>query len=139
MFQHYFAKVNAPRHGGAIPRVEPIAEFINKVICGDCTKVMPRMPSASVDLVVTDPQYLVHYMSRDGRSYENDDPNDAWWVQPAFREVYRVLKPGSLCLSFYGFFQAEKFLTAWKSVGFRPVGHLVFIKEYSTTEYFTKF
>jgi DNA modification methylase len=138
MFQHYFKKIHAPEQGGTTPRVEPIEEFINKVIHGDCTKVMQQMPSGSVDLVVTDPPYLVNYTSRDGRNYENDDPNNAWWVKPAFREIYRILKPGSFCLSFYGFTQVEKFMLAWKSAGFRPVGHFVFIKNYASSEHFTK-
>ena len=34
-----------------------IEDFINKVICGDCLKVMEDMSDNSVDLVLTDPPY----------------------------------------------------------------------------------
>jgi len=50
-----------------------ITTFINRIICGDCTEVMRTMPSASVDLVVTNPPYLVNYRARDGRACPNDD------------------------------------------------------------------
>lgn len=35
--------------------------FINRVIHGDCIAVMNTMPAESVDLVLTDPPYLVNY------------------------------------------------------------------------------
>ena len=39
--------------------------FVNRIICGDCIPVMKQMPSNSVDLVVTDPPYLVNYKPRE--------------------------------------------------------------------------
>lgn len=32
-------------------------DFINKIICGDCLKVMKHIPDGAVDLVLTDPPY----------------------------------------------------------------------------------
>jgi len=146
MFQHAFKKVHArdrERDTDApsisIPSpVQPIEEFVNNIIHGDCTKVMKAMPPESIDLIVTDPPYLVSYTSRDGKSFLNDDPRDSWWVKPASAEMYRLLKPGGFLISFYGVFQVEKFMTAWKAAGFRPVGHFVFVKKYASSEYFTK-
>ncbi len=43
-----------------------------------------------------------------------------------------MLKDDRLCVSFYGWNQAEKFLLAWKQVGFAPVGHLVWAKDYAS-------
>ena len=71
---------------------------------------------------------------RDGRSYANDNPNNAAWLKPASAEMYRVLKPDRFCISFYGFTQAEKFLIAWKSAGFRVLEHIVFQKRYYSSE-----
>ena len=34
-------------------------DMINKVICGDCLKVMKDIPDNSIDLVVTDPPYNI--------------------------------------------------------------------------------
>ena len=47
--------------------MHPITGYINRVIHGDCIDVMRTMPAASVDLILTDPPYIVRYVSRDGR------------------------------------------------------------------------
>jgi len=107
----------------------------NRVLHGDCVRVMRDMPSASVDFILTDPPYLVRYRSRTGQTIANDDRDG--WLEPAFAEMYRVLKPGSFCVSFYGWNAADKFIGAWRKAGFRIVGHLVFTKRYaSSVRYF---
>jgi site-specific DNA-methyltransferase (adenine-specific) len=115
----------------------PLFEPRNTVIHGDCVQVMQRMESASVDFILTDPPYLVRYRSRDGQTIRNDD-NDAW-LNPAFAEMYRVLKPGSFCLSFYGWNVADKFIAAWRAAGFRIVGHVVFRKRYASSVKFLRY
>ncbi|MBW4636217.1 MAG: DNA methylase [Iphinoe sp. HA4291-MV1] len=109
----------------------------NRLVHGDCIPVMQSLPSASMDLIVTDPPYLVNYTSRDGRSIQNDD-NDAWLL-PAFQEMYRMLKDNSFCISFYGWHKIDRFMQTWKRVGFRPVGHFTFVKNYASGESFTQF
>jgi len=110
-------------------------ELLNRILQGDCTKVLGDLPNASVDLVVTDPPYLVGYKDRTGRTIRND--RDPAWVLPAFAEIARVMKPGSLMLSFYGWQSVDLFMTAWRTAGLRPVGHLVARKPYaSSTRYF---
>lgn len=110
-----------------------INHFINRIICGDCIQVMQDIPSQSVDLVVTDPPYLVNYRSRDGRSIFKDNPYESAWLKPAFREIYRALKDNSFCVSFLGFTQSEKFIIAWRSAGFRILEHLVWTKHYPSS------
>jgi site-specific DNA-methyltransferase (adenine-specific) len=107
---------------------------LNTVVHGDCVQVMRGMPSASVDLVLTDPPYLVRYRSRSGQTIINDDCDD--WLEPAFAEMYRLMKPGSFCLSFYGWNAADKFIFAWRKAGFRIVGHVVFQKNYASSKRF---
>ncbi len=102
----------------------------NSIIQGDCIQVMAGLAASSVDFILTDPPYLVNYVSRDGRGVPNDD-NDRW-LRPAFREMYRVLKSDSFCVSFYGWNRADRFIAAWRAAGFRLVGHLVFIKQYAS-------
>jgi adenine-specific DNA-methyltransferase len=92
---------------------------------------MSRLPAGSVDFVLTDPPYLVHYRSRDGRHVPNDD-NDPW-LKPAFAEMYRVLARDSFAVSFYGWSHTDKFVEAWRAAGFRIVGHFVFPKRYTST------
>jgi site-specific DNA-methyltransferase (adenine-specific) len=110
---------------------------LNSVIHGDCVEVMRRMPAASVDFILTDPPYLVRYKSRSGQTVCNDD--NAAWLEPAFAEMYRVLKPDSLCLSFYGWNKADLFIAAWRKAGFRVVGHIVFRKPYASSASFLSY
>lgn len=107
---------------------------LNTVVHGDCVQVMRGMPSASVDFVLTDPPYLVRYRSRDGQTIANDNRDE--WLEPAFAEMFRLLKPGSFCLSFYGWNAADKFILAWRKAGFRIVGHVVFQKNYASSKRF---
>lgn len=109
----------------------------NTVLQGDCVATMQRMARASVDFILTDPPYITNYHGRDGRTVANDD--NARWLQPAFREMYRVLKPASFCVSFYGWNRADLFIAAWRSAGFRIVGHIIFRKQYSSSSRFLRY
>jgi len=104
---------------------------INRIIHGDCVGVMRKLPEESVDFVLTDPPYGVRYKDRSGRTIPNDDRLD--WLTPAFAEMYRLLKPGSLALSFYGWNRVDHFFDSWKAAGFTVVGHLVFRKRYASS------
>jgi site-specific DNA-methyltransferase (adenine-specific) len=82
-----------------------------------------------VDLVITDPPYLVNYQGRwDGRRRVIVGDDDPHWLAPAYRELWRVLKPDSFAVSFYGWPHADLFVGVFKEVGFRLVSHLVFVK-----------
>ncbi len=102
----------------------------NAVIHGDCVQVMAGMPAESVDFVLTDPPYICGYRDRQGRTIANDSSSE--WLEPAFREIYRLMKPDTLCISFYGWTATEAFLAAWQAAGFRRVGHIVFCKRYAS-------
>ena len=86
---------------------------INSVMHGDCVALMRRMESESIDFILTDPPYITHYRSRDGRCVTNDD--NARWLRPAFTQMYRLLKSGSFCVSFYGWNKADLFISAWRA------------------------
>jgi len=103
----------------------------NAVLHGDCIDILRSFTPASVDFVLTDPPYLVRYQSRDRKRVHNDD-NSAW-LEPAFTQIYRVMKFGSYCISFYGWNRVDRFVAAWNAPGFRIVGHLVFRKQYASS------
>lgn len=96
---------------------------------GDCLDVLPGMPSESVDFVLTDPPYLVRYKGRWELGQEHivgdDDPS---WLMPSFAEIWRVLKPDTFCVSFYGWPHSDLFVGVWKAIGFRLVSHFAFVK-----------
>jgi site-specific DNA-methyltransferase (adenine-specific) len=109
----------------------------NLVLHGDCIELMRSLPENSVDFILTDPPYLVNYKDREGRSILNDSQTD--WLRPAFAESYRVLKQDSFMIAFYGWTQVDRFFDAWRSAGFRVVGHLVFRKQYTSKARFLKY
>jgi adenine-specific DNA-methyltransferase len=95
----------------------------------DCLRVLPDMPAESVDFVLTDPPYLVGYRGRwdgDRRVIVGDD--DPAWLAPAFREIFRIMRKDTFCVSFYGWPHADVFVGLWKKIGFRLVSHLAFVK-----------
>ncbi|MBB2905283.1 site-specific DNA-methyltransferase (adenine-specific) [Rhizobium sp. RAS22] len=102
----------------------------NSVIRGDCITVMTGLSAETVDFVQTDPPYICNYRDRQGLTIANDTNGD--WPEPAFREIYRLMKPDTLCISFYGWTATEAFLAAWVAAGFRRVGHTVFCKDYAS-------
>jgi site-specific DNA-methyltransferase (adenine-specific) len=110
----------------------------DSIVNGDCIEVMRSLPWASVDFILTDPPYLVNYRDRSGRSVANDG-NDGAWLKPAFRQMHRVLRPDSLCVSFYGWNKVDLFMDAWKSAGFSIVGHIVFHKRYGSNARFLSY
>ncbi len=107
-----------------------------RVIRDDCLAALPQLAPASVDFILTDPPYLVKYRDRKGRTVANDDNHN--WLEPSARELYRVLADNAFMVSFYGAYNAEKFLTAWKAAGFRPVGHFVAVKDYASGNGYTE-
>jgi site-specific DNA-methyltransferase (adenine-specific) len=105
--------------------------MVNGVTRGDYVQVMTAMPPSCIDFILTDPPYIARYRDRSGRSLANDDNGS--WLEPAFAEMYRLLKTDGFCLSFYGWPKAERFLAAWRQAGFRIAGHLVFRKGYASS------
>jgi site-specific DNA-methyltransferase (adenine-specific) len=97
---------------------------------GDCLDVLPRLPAANVDLVVTDPPYVMKYRgrwdSKTSQIIEGDD--DPGWIRPVYTELYRVLKPNTFAVSFYAWPHADLFVGTFKALGFRTVSHRAFVK-----------
>ena len=109
----------------------------NTLTHGDCLNVLPKIPSGSVNFILTDPPYMTRYQSRDGRTVPNDD-NGAW-LKPAFAAMFRVLAPDSFGVGFYGWPKADLFMQAYRAAGFRVVGHLMFPKRYASSARFLRY
>jgi site-specific DNA-methyltransferase (adenine-specific) len=76
------------------------------------------------------------YASRAGRAIQSD--NFAW-VEPAFCQMHRVLKPDAFCVCFDGWAHIAKLATAFRDAGFRPVGHFVFPKRWTSGTRFVRY
>ena len=73
---------------------------LGRAYCADSLKLLPKLPDASVDLVVTSPPYALHFK----KEYGNADQREyVEWFLPFGREILRLLKPdGSLVLNIGG-------------------------------------
>lgn len=113
---------------------------INSILLGDSIEVLKTLPDNSIDFVATDPPYLVEWQSnRRKEKYDvivNDKNDD--WLLPVFTEIYRVMKPDSLCLTFYGWPEADKFVGVFKEVGFNLKSHIVWVKNSIGLGWFTR-
>jgi modification methylase len=90
-----------------------ITPYLNKIICGDSLEVMRKMPSESVDLMVTSPPYNLKNSTgngmkagtktgrwannplQNGYAHHNDEmPHDKYveWQRACLTEVMRLLK-----------------------------------------------
>jgi adenine-specific DNA-methyltransferase len=114
-----------------------MSQMLGHVTQGPCEAVMNGLPTGSVDFILTDPPYLVRCKDRSGRTVQNDD--NASWLEPAFHEMHRVLKPGKFAVSFYAWNKVDRFMDAWRKAGFHIAGHIVFPKRYASGSHFTKY
>ena len=91
--------------------VDPLAPFLNRVICGNAIDIMRQMPSRSIDLIVTSPPYNLKNSTgngmKDGRggkwanaalqkgySHHNDNmPHDDYvaWQRACLAEMFRLI------------------------------------------------
>jgi site-specific DNA-methyltransferase (adenine-specific) len=120
-----------------IPNSASNTALRNTLYNADCIDVMRELDTGTVDLILTDPPYLVAFRDRQGRTVANDD--NGLWLHPAFREMHRVLKNGGYCISFYAWNRIQFFMHAWRWAGFRVVGHLVFRKRYASSARFLRY
>jgi len=80
----------------------------NQIYCGDCLEVMKDIRDESIDLIVTDPPYLINYRTnrRQDKDHEfctviqNDDNPEV--VAESIYQCFRVLKPDTACYMFCG-------------------------------------
>jgi len=64
-----------------------VADFVNKILLGNCLDVMKEMPSDCIDSMVTDPPYGYNFMNN---AWDIDVPSVAIW-----QEALRIMKPGA--------------------------------------------
>lgn len=106
------------------------APAAGQIVHGPALEALQSVDSESLDTVITDPPYGVCYRDRQGRTITNDDSLEN--VLPVFGELYRAMKLDTVCISFYGWNRVDQFMAAWRDAGFRPIGHIVWKKNYSS-------
>lgn len=73
-------------------KIENIDIIKNKTIIGDSFKVLKRIPSSSVDLIVTDPPYNIEKKFNQESFKKMDDSKYCEWLNDWVCELKRILK-----------------------------------------------
>ncbi len=110
-----------------------------KLILGDALEELKKIPSESIDLVLTDPPYGINFVPmRDNakskfgsEAIKNDElKGDDWvlWFKPIAKELYRVLKNNSVAYFFSGF-NPYYYYKVFIELGFEIKASIVWVKD----------
>src|SRR3972149_6200355 len=69
-------------------------QYVNQVIHGDCIEKMDAIPSKTVDLIVTDPPYLINYKT----NHRQDKKHDFFTPIVGNTQVHQNQKPVDLLM-----------------------------------------
>lgn len=117
------------RAGHSPPRIEQDTVYLS-----DCIDGMRLMPDESVDLIVSDPPYLINYATGHRKNKEHDFctpiQNDAnpELISRYFKECYRVLKQNHAFYAFCSAKTADFFKTAALDAHFAVKNSIVWVK-----------
>lgn len=113
-----------------------LTEIESSLWLGDCINEMSKIPTGSVDLIVTDPPYGIGYDSIGGSGYRtevtfDDSPESILsLLRSAAREMSRVLSPHGHLYSFFGIQLWSETIAIYKAAGFDvDVLPLVWVKQ----------
>jgi len=101
-------------------------------MCGDCLEIMPELPLCSVDLILTDPPYAIHYRSNRRvvkpkfDHLDGDHPGD--WIELFAAEAYRLLRNDRHLYCFCRHDTYPRFYNAFENAGFKMKRTLIWVK-----------
>lgn len=96
-------------------------KYLNKIICADALKLLPKIESNSIDIVLTDPPYFLDKLDNEWDHAKVSNKRNQYtikslpagmkfdrgqgvrfykWYFDIAKEIYRVLKPGGFFFSF---------------------------------------
>ena len=99
-----------------------------KLIHGDCLEVMKNIPDNSIDLIVTDPPYLINYKSNWCMSKQILGDSEYDLIKNSIKEMYRVLKNNSAAYIFCSPKKVDYFIRYCQSAGFVIKNSIVWVK-----------
>ena len=75
---------------------QPQGDFINRIYCMDCLRLMEQVPDEAVSLILTDPPYGIHYQNQFAHTPHAVLAGDEGIDYERFaRESYRILRMDS--------------------------------------------
>ena len=105
---------------------------LNRIYNGDCLVGMKRIPDESVDLIVTDPPYLINYSRHvKGHRFENKilNDNNPELISKYIKECYRILKNNSAMYMFTSHKTVDFFKQELEDTGFNVKNMIIWDKQ----------
>lgn len=99
-----------------------------RLIYDDCLEVMKSIPNESIDLIVTDPPYLINYKSHWCYSKVITGDNDYDLIEKSIKEMYRVLKNNSAAYIFCSPKRIDYFMGCCLNTGFVIKNSIIWVK-----------
>jgi site-specific DNA-methyltransferase (adenine-specific) len=105
-----------------------------QLIHGDCLEKMKEIPDKSIDLIVTDPPYLINYKTnrRKDKTHkfctEINGDNDEELIRNYMAECFRILKDNSAMYCFCSAKTLNTFTSISKSSGFKLKNTIIWVK-----------
>lgn len=99
---------------------------------GDCLEVMKDIPDNSIDLIVTDPPYLINYSRHvKGHRFENKilNDNNPELISNYIKECYRILKDNSAMYMFTSHKTVDFFKIELEEAGFNVKNMIIWDKQ----------
>ena len=105
---------------------------LNKIYNEDCLVGMKRISGGSVDLIVTDPPYLINYSRHvKGHRFENKilNDNNPELISKYIKECYRILKNNSAMYMFTSHKTVDFFKQELENTGFNVKNMIIWDKQ----------
>lgn len=103
--------------------------MINQIIQGDCFEILPKIKSKTIDLILTDPPYLIsrnsNFQNSDNTKFNSISIDFGQWdkedfdIEKLLIEYYRVLRPGGTLVIFYDVWKSNQIKFFAEKAGFK--------------------
>ena len=105
-----------------------------KLYCDDCLNIMKQIENESIDLIVTDPPYLIKYKTNHRKNKDHDfcseilnDDNEQLIID-YIRECYRILKNNTAMYMFCNCDKVDFFKQELENAGFKIKNMIIWVK-----------
>jgi len=105
-----------------------------KLLCGDCLERMKEIPDKSVDLIVTDPPYLINYKTNHRKNKKHDfcsvikNDNNFEMISIYIKECYRIMKDNSAMYMFCNCDKVDYFKQELEKAKFKIKNMIIWVK-----------
>lgn len=102
--------------------------------CGDCLELMKDIPDKSIDLIVTDPPYLIKYKTNYRKNKNHDfcseilNDNNYYLISNYIKECYRILKNDTAMYIFCNCDRVDYFKQELEKTGFKIKNMIIWVK-----------